>query len=116
MFNAVSNFFDQEGSEVNAYYLGEIDICKKLLKDSELFPIWGNILSEKFNFGRIPATSTPAEIEANRLKTLIINRYKSPVRVDKFIDDHINYLKTKMLIINSELDKGIDIEDDRKKM
>ena len=84
------------------------------MRDLELFPIWGNILSENFNYGRIPASSASVEGEINKIKTIFMNMYKSSVRVDQFVTDHIEYLKGKMLLINANLDKKANNVSDNK--
>lgn len=107
-------YFEQEGSEINAFYLHTNIITKKLLRNLKLFPIWGNILSEKFNYGRIPASSASVEEEIKKIKSILMKMYKSSIRVDQFVTDHIEYLKGKMLLINANLDKkAINVSDNR---
>lgn len=107
-------YFEQEGSEINAFHLHAHTITKKLLRDLELFPIWGNILNEKFNYGRIPASSASVEGEINKIKYILMKMYKSPVRVDQFVTDHIEYLKGKMLLMNANLDKkAVNVSENR---
>ena len=114
LFENAKPFFEQEGSEINAFYLHSNKISKKLLKDLELFPIWGNILSERFNYGRIPTSSAFVEGEINKIKSLLMKIYKSAVRVDQFVTDHIQYIKGKLLLINAALNKkATNISDNR---
>ena len=54
------------------------------------------------------------EGEINKIKSILIKIYKSPVRVDQFVTDHIEYLKGKMLSINAKLNKkAINVSDNR---
>lgn len=103
LYNRVSPFFDQEGVEANAYYLGATDLAKYLLKDLELFPIWSSIMNAQYNFGRRTGSSAPVESEFNKIKTNLMSKYKHLVRVDKFVRDHILYLNGKARLIDYDL-------------
>ncbi|CAH2979386.1 unnamed protein product [Chilo suppressalis] len=103
LLDKVSPFFKEEGSDVNAYHLHNVDITKQLLKDLQLIPIWGNILNEKFTFGRNPASSACVEGEINKVK-LRMKKHKHPIRVDEYVDESLQYLEGRMLIANSDLD------------
>lgn len=107
LFDKVSPFFEEEGSVINPYFLSGIDINKQILRDLKLFPIWGNILSSQFEFGRIPATSAPVEGEINKIKLRLKRKYSRPVRVDEFVDDQIRHMDGKCLIICSEINEKI---------
>lgn len=105
-------FFNDKGSIINAFHLPTIDLSKQLLKDLNLFPIWGNVLSDKFNFGRNPASSAPVESEINKLKNNFMKQYTGQIRVDKFVSDHIAYIEGKSLLITADIDKNTTSEDD----
>ena len=82
-----------------------------LLKHMRLLPLWSNILTDQFGFGRVPATSSPSEGDFNTLKNnVFIHENKLPLRVDSFIQKHLDYLEGKMLIIDdamSQMEKSI---------
>lgn len=103
-------FFEEEleTEDDNSHYLANIALSKQLLKDLKLFPIWGNIASPSFKFGRVPASSAPVEGEMNKLKTNFMAQYNHRVRVDEFVRDHTNHLQGKSLLINADLQKKID--------
>lgn len=105
IFDKVSPFFEEEGSDINAYYLQNVDVNKQLLKDLQLIPIWGNILSSRFTFGRNPASSACVEGEINKIK-LRMKKYSYPIRVEKYVDDSLEYLNGRIKIVNSDLDEN----------
>lgn len=92
------------GNEANAYYRPSRTITKKLLRDLKLFPVWSNILRHRFDFGKIRATSAPVEGEIKKIKSNLMSKYKYPVRVDKFVEDHLDYLQGKTLINMADLE------------
>lgn len=108
----VSKNFSDEAEDLNPHYLAKSNFTKQLLKDLKLFPIWGNIFSPRFKFGRVPASSSSVESEMNILKTHFMAKYKNKlVRVDEFVADHAEHLKGKSLLVSSDLQDGIDCLD-----
>lgn len=105
IYDSVSKYFDQQGSDINPYYLHQVNLSQQLLKDLNLIPIWGNILSTKYNFGRIPATSAPVEGEINKIKLRFEKTFGHSARVDEFVSDSINFFNGKALIDNADLEK-----------
>lgn len=94
----------QRGSDENPYFLYEIKLSNKLLRDMELFPIWGNIFGNHFT-GRIPASSASVESEFNKYKNVVLHDVKkSSIRVDECVNKYLEYLVGKTNIINMKLD------------
>lgn len=106
IYDDSEEFFEERGSQINAYHLPNLDFPKQLLKDLKLIPIWGNVLSDHFNFGRDPASSAPVESEINKLKNNFMKKQIGLLRVDQFIEQHINYIEGKSVLISAEIDKG----------
>lgn len=56
----------------NAHFAPHIAI--KLLRNISTIVLWSNTYTEKFGYGRIPASSASVESKFNKLKTLVINK------------------------------------------
>jgi len=56
--------------------------------------------TDKFGYGRVPASSTPVENEFNKLKNLVIN---NSLRVDNFVEEHIKYLIGRVIIADKNI-------------
>ncbi|CAL1671883.1 unnamed protein product [Lasius platythorax] len=62
----IQNSISQNGTRANAHYAPHI--ATKLLRDIGTIVLWSNIYTDKFGYGRIPASSAPVESEFNKLK------------------------------------------------
>ena len=96
-------YFEQKGSDLNVYLLEHVNVSKKLLKDLELFPVWGNIQQNQFEYGRVPASSASVESAFSIVKTFLMSKVKHLMRVDEFVDLHIDYLEGKISLILADL-------------
>lgn len=103
-----SKFVGEEGNGLNPYYLHKIDLCDKLLKDLEIFPIWGNTLASEYEYDRIPASSAPIEGEFRKIKADLMRDVHHSIRVDAFVDKHLNYLQGKLLLVHANIDKVME--------
>lgn len=90
------------------YHIPKVKISEKLLADIPLIPLWGNIFSLIFKGCRIPATSASCEGEFNRIKTYWISKKLHSVRPDVFVEITLKYLKGKLPILSSDLQKAHD--------
>ncbi|XP_018366817.1 PREDICTED: molybdenum cofactor synthesis protein cinnamon-like [Trachymyrmex cornetzi] len=94
----IQDSISQKGTRANAHYAPHI--TNKLLRDISTIPLWSNIYTDKFGYGRIPASSASVEGEFNKLKNLVINK---PLRVDKFVEEHIKYLIGRVIIADADI-------------
>lgn len=88
----------QKGTRANAHYAPHI--ATKLLRDIGTIPLWSNIYTDNFGYGRIPASSASVESEFNKLKNFVINK---SLRVDKFVEEHIKYLIGRVIIADANV-------------
>ncbi|XP_039307718.1 uncharacterized protein LOC113004773 isoform X2 [Solenopsis invicta] len=86
-----------EGNRINPLYFPQL--VDRLLVDIKLLPLWTNINTDKFGYGRIPASSALVESEFNKLKSLVLKNCPL-LRIDSFIQKHVNYLHGIMKIVN----------------
>lgn len=77
-----------------------------MLRDTSTIALWSNICTDKFNYGRIPASNAPVESEFNKLKNLIFNH---SLRINKFVEKHIEYLIGRVIIADNIPQKQIDV-------
>lgn len=103
LYESVENFFTEAGSDDNPYYLYSVKLSKKLLTDLNLFPIWGNTLSDQYEFGAIPASSATVEGEMNKIKLRFKKTFGQTARVDEYVDSSLNYSYGRSLIDNADL-------------
>lgn len=90
-----------EGDSVNAHYCPVF--AKHLLADCTSLPMWSCVFRDKFGFGRIPASSAPVEGEFNKLKNVFFKNELSNIRVDRFIEKHINLLNGSSKLIEAQM-------------
>lgn len=53
------------GDRINPHYFPQI--VKHMITDIKLLPLWTNIYTNKFGYGRIPASSASVESEFKKL-------------------------------------------------
>jgi len=58
------------GDRVNPHYFPKI--VERLIIDIKLLPLWTNIYTDQFGYGRIPASSASVESAFNKLKSLLL--------------------------------------------
>ncbi len=96
---------EQECENINPFYMPAL--ADKLLKHVQLLPLWSNVCRDEFGYGRIPASFSSCESEFNKIKNVLLKHEKSFLRVDAFMERHIQYLQGKMkftynVIVNKE--------------
>lgn len=77
------------GDVLNAFH--NIEIANKIKKLMHYLPIWTNIMSPFFKLSSTVATSSSVEAEFANIKVRVFKN-ELPLRVDKFIKRHIDYL------------------------
>lgn len=87
------------GDRENAHYYPQL--AKRLLKDIQLLPLWSFISRNQFGYGRIPASSAPVEGELNKIKNNLLKNSKQQLRIDEFIEMHLNYINGKIKIVEA---------------
>lgn len=72
-------------------------------------PLWTGIMRRHFKIGDKTAASSSVEAEFSMLKSKVF-KSQLPIRVDKFILQHIEYIEGKLLLANAEQNRVIDKE------
>ena len=67
----------------------------------ELLPLWSCTHRDKFEFGRVPASSAPVESDFNGIKSRFLKNKTLPMRIDDFIREHVEYLSGKLKLIEA---------------
>lgn len=93
-----------KGDNINALY--NPDLAKKLIKDMSLFPVWSCVMVNEFGYGRIPATSAPVESDFNLLKTHLLKNHSTPMRVDEFVELHLDFLNGRLKSMENSNNTG----------
>lgn len=75
--------------------------------DFEIFPLLGNILVNRYPYGRIPASSFPMENEFKKLESDFVRNIQQTIRVDAFLGKYLNYFQGNVLLVHAVLDKEI---------
>lgn len=82
------------------------------MQDVSLIPMWSCITYKMFNYGRIPASSASVEGEFSKIKTLLLKGASLPMRADKFIKLHTNYLSGRLNIVEAKTNENIGNEEE----
>lgn len=106
LYDSVEGYFSQWGADENAFFLHNVNITDKLLADLKLIPVWSNIFSNNYSFGRIPASSASVESEINKIKQRFRNNFGNTARVDEFVDAEINYNQGRALLDFSKMEEA----------
>lgn len=85
-----------EGLLPNAHYCQAF--AEHLISDILLIPMWSCMYRSSFGYGRIPASSAAVEGEFNKLKNVNFDIELWALRVDKFLQEHIDVINGKSLI------------------
>jgi len=88
-----------DGTTVNAFY--DIEVAQKVRFLMSSLPLWTGIMKRYFKIGNKIATSSSVEAEFSTLKSKIF-KGQLPIRIDKFILQHIQYIEGKLLLANAE--------------
>lgn len=90
------------GSVINACF--NPDFAQRVKKDLLPFlPLWTNIMRRHFGRGQKIATSSSVESEFADLKRRAFNG-KLPMRIDKFVLEHLDYLDGKVKLASNKQD------------
>lgn len=87
------------GSIINAHYNPEM--AKKIKSLINYLPLWTGIMKPYFNCGSQVVTSSFVEAEFAHLKTRAFKN-QLPMRVDKFIFSHLEYLEGRLLLTSDQ--------------
>jgi len=94
-----SSIASDVGDRVNPHYFPRI--VERLIIDIKLLPLWTNIYTDQFGYGRIPASSASVESEFNKLKSLLLKNCPL-LRIDCFIQKHVDYLRGVLKIADAQ--------------
>lgn len=78
-----------EGNRINPLYF--LQLVDRLIIDIRLLPLWTNIYTDQFSYGRIPGSSTFIESKFNKIKSLLLKNCPL-LRIDAFTQKHVNFL------------------------
>lgn len=100
VYNQAENIASQSinGTIVNSFY--DVEMAQKVKFLMGSLPLWTGIMRQYFKIGDKIATSSSVEAEFSTLKSKIF-KGQLPIRVDKFILQHIQYIKGKLLLSNA---------------
>lgn len=88
------------GDHENAHYYPQL--AKHLLKDIRLLPLWSCMNRNQFGYGRISASSASVnQGEFNKIKNILLKNSKQQLRIDEFIEMHLNYINGKIKIVEA---------------
>lgn len=90
----------EDGLLPNAHYCKVF--AKHLIADIQHIPMWSCISRNSFGYGRVPASSAPVEGEFNKLKHVDFDMKLGKLRVDKFLEAHIDLINGKSLIAEAK--------------
>lgn len=99
LYEVKSSITSDMGDRVNPHYFPKI--VERLVIDIKLLPLWTNIYTDQFGYGRIPASSAPVESEFNKLKSLLIKNCPL-LRIDSFVQKHVDYLRGVLKIVDAQ--------------
>ena len=89
-------------AHISAYEFPEL--ADRLVNDIRFFTIWSCIDRDRFGYGRIPASSAPVESEFKNIKAhLLLEHHRFPMRLDEFLEIHIQkYIALRMHIVGAK--------------
>lgn len=102
-----SHSHTNQGNHDNMQYCTMI--AKKLLQFSKLISCWSAVMVSIFKYGEITETSASSESLFNDLKNRTFKHKTLPLRVDDFIQIHIDDILGSMKIVGAK--QNTDIED-----
>lgn len=105
-----SSIISDIGKRTNPHYFPEI--VKHMMIDLKLLPLWTNIFTDKFGYGRIPASSASVESEFNKLKSLLLKNCPL-LRIDSFIQKHVEYLYGTLKIVDAKNTNTVSSVDEK---
>lgn len=82
LFEVKSSIASDVGDRINPHYFPQI--VERLVIDIRLLPLWTNIYTDQFGYGRVPASSASVESEFNKLKSLLLKNCPL-MRIDSFL-------------------------------
>lgn len=88
-----------EGNRENAHYSPRF--ANWLIEHIEWLPLWSSIKRDNFGYGRVPASSAAVESDFNHLKNRILSDVVLPIRIDNFLEKHLNYIRGNMKIVEA---------------
>jgi len=98
----VENVLHKVGNRDNTHYFPLL--AKRLLKDMTMFPLWSIVCQDDFDYRRIPASSAAVEEKFNKLENNVLKNLNLPIRIDEFIKIHLDFLHSKLKIVNAKKD------------
>lgn len=98
--NELAEEYREESEKPNAYR--NIHFAKIIKKDILLLPLWTKLLETKIGYGSGGGSTASCESEINKIKNIILKDIKNKtIRVDSFVERHINHLFGEMLLVNA---------------
>lgn len=110
VFNKIKSIYNQclENSS-NSASKGTYDnmqfnpkIAKKLLDFCKLLPTWSAILVSFFGYGSTTESSATSESLFNELKNRDFQHKTLPIRLDEFVQEHINFITGSMVLLKAK--------------
>ncbi|CAG9820343.1 unnamed protein product [Phaedon cochleariae] len=104
--NSINLSIKEQGDRENAHFVAEQKLAKYLIKDLTLYPMWSCVCNKTFGLpdGKT-ASSAPIEGEFNKLKNVIFAKRELPLRVDRFVRRHLDYLSGKMKLVDVKIEE-----------
>lgn len=80
-------------------------IAKKLLALCKLLPLWSAVMIPIFEYGNITESSASSESMFNDLKHRVFHHKPLPIRIDEFVQIHLESITGSMNIVSSKFQK-----------
>lgn len=90
----------EEGCDPNPYFFPAL--ADKLLRDYKELPIWSCLRRDHFGYRRIPASSVSVESDFNTLKTRVLEKIKTGIRIDQLVTRHLDYVNGTATILTAQ--------------
>lgn len=91
-------------------------IAKKLLDYCKYLPTWSAIMTPFFKYGSKTESSATSESLFNELKHRVFQHKNLPIRLDEFIQDHINFITGSMILIKSKSEYNYKIKNNNQEI
>lgn len=103
-FSVKATLESEVGMHDNAHWMPMM--TDRLIRDIKWFPLWGNVRRNDFGYGRVPASSASVESEFNNIKSRLLKHCSTPMRVDDFVEKHMQYINGHTKIIDAAILKS----------
>lgn len=96
---------DEPGDHDNLQYLPSLG--DMLVKQCKYLPLWSNIMITHFNVRNRNASSSGSESAFNQLKNRVFSAEKLPMRIDEFVEKHIDSIDGSLTLTAAKINSNV---------